>query len=377
MVNAIARRARARRPSARGAVSPVRFPPRAGRVVLLVVALCAVLPASPAAADDFLPHPAGRAVDVRLDRLDLQPAGHGRDGERAGPKKPAKCGWQLAWSGLRVGADRRRHLLDGRSRHRHDVLPRRRPSACSTPTGRDPCRRRRSPSLCAPASGSACPNSLGSVLYDVIWGGRSPVLSEPLLQGLSWGSRGGADGSVSSTNDYLGLRRVTVPAFPHGVTAAVVRSQITLAGTPGDDYGSGTRTIWWVRGVGPVKLELDHVDGSVTRAQLLRTNQAAAAVLPDQDFFPLRLGPEGHLPLGQRQAPAGPRGGDGQGRGRRQPLGAGHRAQRLGPAAGGRATTSSPTSSTGCATPTARPRPPPWSNSQPSGTGATSSPRST
>ena len=227
-----------------------------------------------------------------------------------------------------------------------------------------------------PASGSTCPNSLGSVLYDVIWGGRSPVLSEPLLQGLSWGSKGGADGSVSSTNAYLGLRRVIVPAFPHGVTAAVVRSQITLAGTPGDDYGSGTRTIWWVRGVGPVKLELDHVDGSVTRAQLLGTNQVPAAVLPDQDFFPLRLGLKGtyrwvnakHLPTPEVETV--------------KVAAAVNRSARVtarsvsGPlrAAG---TTSSPTSWTDCATRTARPRPPPWSRSRGSGTGVTSSPRST
>jgi hypothetical protein len=130
-------------------------------------------------------------------------------------------------------------------------------------------------------------------MYNVIWGSRSPVISEPLLQGASWQARGGADGSVTSSNSYLGLRRVQVPAFPHGVTAAVVRSQIAAAGTPGDDYGSGTRTIWWVYGVGPVKVEFDHVDGSITQAVMTTTNLQSSRPRPDADYFPLRVGAGG------------------------------------------------------------------------------------
>jgi hypothetical protein len=70
----------------------------------------------------------------------------------------------------------------------------------------------------------------------------------------------------------------------------VVRSQIALAGTPGDDYGSGNRTTWWVYGVGPVKVEFDHVDGSVTNAELQSTNLAPGVSPPDQDYFPLKVG---------------------------------------------------------------------------------------
>ncbi|MGH2859612.1 MAG: hypothetical protein ACRDMJ_19230 [Solirubrobacteraceae bacterium] len=145
------------------------------------------------------------------------------------------------------------------------------------------------PPLCA-SNASQCPNSLGSVMFNVIWGARSPVISEPLLQGTTWSSTGGGDGSVTSANTYLGLQTVKVPAFPNGILAAAVRSQIALAGTPGDDYGSGTRTIWWGYGIGPVKLVFDHVDGSVTTAELQSTNLVSHPPRPDQNYFPMTVG---------------------------------------------------------------------------------------
>jgi hypothetical protein len=147
------------------------------------------------------------------------------------------------------------------------------------------------PILCpTPAN---CSNSLSSTLYDVIWGNRAPVLSEPLLQGTTWTATGGGSNEVTSTSQYLGMRIVKVPAFPNGVLAAMVRTNIALAGTPGDDYGSGVRTTWWVRGVGPVLVLFDHVDGSVTNAALLQTNLKPSANQPDPDYFPLQQGLSG------------------------------------------------------------------------------------
>jgi hypothetical protein len=147
------------------------------------------------------------------------------------------------------------------------------------------------PILCS--SLSSCPNSLASALYNVIWGSRSPVLSEPLLQGTTWTGTGGASNEVTSSSTYLGQELVKVPAFPGGVVAAAVRTQIALGGTFGDDYGSGTRTTWWAYGVGPVKVEFDHVDGSVTDVALLQTNLDPSPAPPDQDYFPLRQGLSG------------------------------------------------------------------------------------
>lgn len=147
------------------------------------------------------------------------------------------------------------------------------------------------PVLCPQVA--SCGNALSSTLYNLIWGSRQPVLGEPLLRGFSWPSSGGAGNDVSSSSTYLGTEDVTVPAFPSPVTAAKVQTKITQAGALGDPYGSGLRTIWWVYGVGPVKIEFDHAGGAgapVTTAVLTSTDQTAAPPPPDDDYFPLVQG---------------------------------------------------------------------------------------
>jgi hypothetical protein len=147
------------------------------------------------------------------------------------------------------------------------------------------------PVLCA--SASSCGNALSSTYYNVIWGSRNPVLQEPLVQGLSWSSTGGAGNDVASTSSYLGQAPVTVPAFPQPVVAARVRTTISQAGALGDPFGSGTRTIWWVYGVGPVKIVFDHAGGShapVTTVMLQSTNQQPASPPTDLDYFPFTKG---------------------------------------------------------------------------------------
>jgi hypothetical protein len=149
------------------------------------------------------------------------------------------------------------------------------------------------PILCA--SASKCGNSIASVLYQVIWGSRSPVLAEPLVTGATWSSTGGADSDVTSVSTYLGQEKVTVPAFQGPVTAAKVRTDITQAGAIGDPYGSGVRTVWWVSGIGPVKIVFQHAGGSnaaVTVAQLAETNLKTDDAVPvvDANYFPLKQG---------------------------------------------------------------------------------------
>jgi hypothetical protein len=144
------------------------------------------------------------------------------------------------------------------------------------------------PILCGQASG--CGNALSSTLFNLIWGSRQPLLAEPLVKGATWTSTGGAANDVSSTSVYLGRETVFVPAFPTGVVAARVATHITQAGAIGDPYGSGTRTVWWVYGVGPVKIEFDHTGGAtapVTTAELQSTNQTPLPAASDADFFPL------------------------------------------------------------------------------------------
>jgi hypothetical protein len=150
------------------------------------------------------------------------------------------------------------------------------------------------PPLCS--SLGSCGNSLASTLYNLIWGARTPLLAEPLLQGESWSATGAAQNDVTSQNEYLGTESITVPAFPQPVTAAKVRSQITQAGALGDPYGSGVRTTWWVYGVGPVKIVFQHAGGSnapLTTAVLQSTNQQAASPPGDVDYFPLKAGIKG------------------------------------------------------------------------------------
>ena len=150
------------------------------------------------------------------------------------------------------------------------------------------------PILCA--SLASCGNSLASTYYNIIWGARAPTLFEPVLQGTNWSTTGGAQNDVASSNDYVGTEQITVPAFPKPVVAAKIRSQITQAGALGDPYGSGIRTVWWVYGVGPVKVEFDHAGGTgapVTTAVLTSTNQTALAPPSDANYFPLQAGLKG------------------------------------------------------------------------------------
>ena len=138
-----------------------------------------------------------------------------------------------------------------------------------------------------------CGNSLASTYYNVIWGGRVPVLEEPLVKGLTWTSTGGTQNDVVSSSTYLGMATVSVPAYKHPVLAAKVQSQITQAGALGDPYGSGVRTIWWVYGVGPVKIVFDHAGGTdapVTTAVLVDTNQKLKPPPSDVNWFPLAKG---------------------------------------------------------------------------------------
>lgn len=146
------------------------------------------------------------------------------------------------------------------------------------------------PFLCAALG--PCPNSLASTLYNLVWGSISPVLPEPLLDGTAWSGTGG-DGSIQSTSAYLGRELVTVPAFPQAVLAAKVRTDAAQAGALGDPYGSGIKTVWWVYGVGPVKIVFQHNGGTgapVTTIALQSTNLTPKALPPDTNWFPMQKG---------------------------------------------------------------------------------------
>jgi hypothetical protein len=255
---------------------------------LVAVWFAAAAAAGPAVADEWFPHPSNAAWTYTWSDTEYNPSGTVEKVTVASQDASNGCGWNLAWTGttnVALGGtggltiaqpdDGTICFLD-----QSYGLENTNWSASQPPINE--------PSLCASPSG--CSDSLGSTMFDVIWGSRNPVISEPLLSGTSWNATGGGSGNVTSTNQYLGLQVIKVPAFPHGVIAAAVRSQIALAGTPGDEYGSGIRTTWWVDGVGPVKVIFDHVDGAVTTAVLDTTNLTAAKPAPDADYFPMVIG---------------------------------------------------------------------------------------
>jgi hypothetical protein len=264
------------------------------KVLFLFALVCAgTVPA--ALADDWFPHPANAQWTYFWDDNNYNPAGT-TETVKVDTTDEVTCGWQLQWTGdIQVplgssggsGAPPTIDQPDDGTMCFEDQdfgLVNTDWSGDSPPNNE--------PALCSSVS-AQCANSLGSVLYDVIWGSRSPMISEPLLQGTSWDSTGGDDGSVTSENQYLGLQEVKAPAFPNGIMAATVRSQIALSGTEGDDYGSGTRTVWWVYGVGPVRVTFDHVDGSVTNAILTATNQLPLPTRTDGNYFPMTVGLKG------------------------------------------------------------------------------------
>src|SRR4051794_9206338 len=144
------------------------------------------------------------------------------------------------------------------------------------------------PILCA--SPTNCGNSLAGTYHMLIWGTRSPTLALPLLTGTRWSSLGGASNDVSSDNRYLGRQTVVVPAFPKGVTASVIESSVTQAGALGDPYGSGVRTVYWVYGVGPVKILFHHDGGETTTSVLQSTSLKPLPVPSDANYLPFVSG---------------------------------------------------------------------------------------
>ena len=76
---------------------------------------------------------------------------------------------------------------------------------------------------------------------------RSPSRSSSASRGRAAAARATTS---RSTNKVVGLETVTVPAFKRKLLAVRVDSRDHREG--GDAFGSGTRTVWWVWGIGPV-----------------------------------------------------------------------------------------------------------------------------
>jgi len=251
------------------------------RAVFLVAMLATLASAPSALADDWLPHPADATwtyewTDSVYNTTPTK--------EKVTVKEQSGPSFMLAWTTLEQGNAPAAPTSVGTVSFQETTAGLLNTDWSSTPPPAA------FPVLCAVVSG--CNNSLSSTYYKIIWGTRGPVLAAPLLKGTSWTSTGGAQGDVTSSSDYVGQERVVVPAFPEGVVAAKVRSEVTQAGAIGDPYGSGVRMVWWVYGVGPVKVIFEHAGGGspIATSVLVSTNQTAKAPPPDGRYFPLVKG---------------------------------------------------------------------------------------
>ena len=188
------------------------------------------------------------------------------------------------------------------------------------------------PILCA--SPTRCGNSLASIYYNVIWGSRVPVLAEPLLKDTTWSSTRRRRQRRHEHVDVPRARRTS--RCPRSTSRSRRRrssSDITQAGALGDPYGSGVRTIWWVYGVGPVKIEFDHAGGASRRSRprcsRARTRRRSAA--DRRRLLPAAQGLKARVPLDEHEVHEEGVGAGLRGRPGRERLGARHREERSGP----------------------------------------------
>jgi hypothetical protein len=248
--------------------------------LLLAVTGAALLGAAPAAASGWLPHPAGASwtyewSDTRFAKVPTF--------ERVWVAKQTGKTFLLGWTSEDESLRNPDTAVAGTGAMRFEDTP---SGLVNTDWAGTPPPAG-FPVLCARANG--CGNSLAGTYYNVIWGSSTPLLAEPLTIGASWTSRGGAHDDVRSTNRFVGIEQISVPAFKGSLLSAKIESQITSTG--GDRYGSGTRTVWWVWGIGPVKVVFNHTGSrAVTSAVLTRTS-LSPPVTPNLDaWFPLGKG---------------------------------------------------------------------------------------
>ena len=244
---------------------------------------CALLAfASPAAASDWLPHPADASWVYTWTDTAYNTA---PTNEKVTVKEQKGASFSLAWTTQEMGNS------DDAVAGAGFVAFQENPSGLFVVDWQATPPPPQFPIMCAQVT--QCGNSLSSSLFNLIWGNRTPLIVEPLLLDTSWSGVGGARNDVASTSQVVDQEKVTVPAFPDGVTAVKVRSNVTQAGAIGDPYGSGIRDVWWVYGVGPVKIVFAHSGGTnapVTTVELRSTTLTPKALPTILNYFPMKKG---------------------------------------------------------------------------------------
>jgi hypothetical protein len=197
--------------------------------ILLAACGLALAAASPAAADGWLPHPADATWTYQwTDSVyDTTPTT-----EKVTVKDTKGTNYQLAWTTVDQGNDPAAPTsvgvvyLSDTDGGIVNVDPGWASNAA--PPG--------FPILCSALA--QCGNSLASTWYQLIWGTRAPLLTEPLLTGTTWSTSGGAANDVSSSSDYVGTESITVS---NSIKTVVVASNGTWSTTVW--LGVGTHTL--------------------------------------------------------------------------------------------------------------------------------------
>src|ERR1700688_3578456 len=145
------------------------YPGRVSRLALLAVSVVAGLWfVSPAAADEWLPHPADASWSYSWSDSAYSPT---PTTENVTVKSQSGSTFVLAWT----TGDASKPTSQGTVSFQDTDSGLNNTDWSSTPPPTN------FPILCATAAG--CGNSLSSTYYDLIWGSRAPVLAEPLIQG--------------------------------------------------------------------------------------------------------------------------------------------------------------------------------------------------
>ena len=159
------------------------------------------------------------------------------------------------------------------------------------------------PILCA--SATDCGNSVAGALLHGHLGHALADARRADARRARAGARWAAPPTTSpARNRYVGHEKVKVAGVPGGRRRrrrSTPRSR--RRGRSATRSAAATRTVWWVRGVGPVRVVLRHASGETERGRACARRTLKPLPLPsDVNLLPLNRGDVAHVPLAQHQA---------------------------------------------------------------------------
>ena len=257
---------------------------RKGGFLVTAVAVLALTLGGVARADDWWPHPDDATWTYAVDGQPLQPD---LTKEKVTVKGQKGKAFTLTWTTKDQGNSGDSPLSFGDMAFQETTAGLINTGWASNPPPPD------FPILCPQIGG--CNNSLASTMYYLIWGSRSPVLAVAAPAGDDVAGHGRrAERRVEHVELRRDARRQG-SCVPDGSSPRRCEPRSTQAGALGDPYGSGVRTVWWVFGVGPVKMTFEHAGGAdapVTTSELQATNLTREGAARRRELLPAHEGTE-------------------------------------------------------------------------------------